>query len=846
MRRLLIILLALFLLPTVYSWTTYGSDNINSFTSNYSGRAALNEKFSYNLNSNARFAPLVFEGKLFAVTDKLTVFDKSGNILWQYSTNNINSPVIYNNSIIFSSSQLTALNLDGSVKWQNNSTQGFGKNLIVHEGVVVESTSNEVSGYYASNGTRVWTASIKSCNNGAVVYNNSLIIACKDKLYSINALTGDVELSKSIPDDLKSPILLKNDTIYFTIGRYVYAYSPALVKLDRLRFLNPGTAVNTNLLPLTDAYSCASNGLYSFNYDGELYFNEVYDDYANCDSLTSFDYDNDGSKELLFHSGAELIVINISGQELARKDFANGYFSAADLDNDGIELITITGSGVLKVYDTSYPDDGVSLYLTSSGLNVKVFNQGFENSESANLSIYTIDEFISETVNIPAGSENIKTYKISPLEKGDFTISAVISDSKDINVSNNNMSLTFEAVNATGENYFQILHEGFFYDFNKEISSEIIQGDVNNDGITEDIIRTNEDYYDYFREGEVYYPVGDLEISYNYFLNEVFDSEPLIINCSIKNNAIYPVINASLTALIDNYIINDTSINLMPEETKYAFFNLSGLTAYADVRVYVDYNNLIFETDETNNGIGKLVTVKPTPVHNISLTIDSSMTTLQNKYLIIKAVNNGGFDEELTVTSDSNVLTSSNIYSRAGESEEFILELDVSEKDYNFNINVFNDYLSFSENVALSFTPEEQPITYLPEVLEEEQQVQENTPQQVEEVMSSNASQSIEAVTNIKTSNLTGLVVVKSSNDLFDSTLYWVLIIGLLLLSSFAVYVVSFKLFENQAVFIALSNIIIFACIIYLFKPFNIHVILLEELILSVFAFSITRRKSLK
>jgi hypothetical protein len=60
--------------------------------------------------------------------------------------------------------------------------------------------------------------------------------------------------------------------------------------------------------------------------------------------------------------------------------------------------------------------------------------------------------------------------------------------------------------------------------------------------------------------------------------------------------------------------------------------------------------------------------------------------------------------------------------------------------------------------------------------------------------------------------------------------LYWLLLIILLFISSYALYIVTLKYFQHTNIVFAITNFIIFGGIAYLFQPANIHITLLEEI----------------
>jgi len=88
---------------------------------------------------------------------------------------------------------------------------------------------------------------------------------------------------------------------------------------------------------------------------------------------------------------------------------------------------------------------------------------------------------------------------------------------------------------------------------------------------------------------------------------------------------------------------------------------------------------------------------------------------------------------------------------------------------------------------------------------------------------------------------LTGMLPIFSF-DSDNKILYWVVVVILDLIASYGIYLVSYKLFREQAHLLGITNFILFIGITYVFEPANMQLVLLFELILSAVFFMIMRQ----
>jgi hypothetical protein len=499
-----------------------------------------------------------------------------------------------------------------------------------------------------------------------------------------------------------------------------------------------------------------------------------------------------------------------------------------DVDNDSrAEIISLSNNGVLSVYETSYPDNSLSLNLNSSGFFVNVENIGLEDSQGANLTLYTLNESFSQLINVPAGSIRTYFFDFNPSYEGEFDINIVVSDELDYNAENNEESISVEVINVTSDEDYEFFTSSYYFDLSNEFSSELEFSDANNDGVNEFIIDSLGNGYDLIRDGNNFISLGDLSLNVNHFYDEIYEDEFLEVFGTVINEADYPVYNVSAFLLMDDEIIDFVYFNMSSDSNNTFSFNITQLNPGTSmVKVLVDYEQQVFENDESNNIQGKNVLIAELLVHNLTTVIDLTSTSVENNYLKLRIFNYGGYDEELTISSDNDIIETQTIIVNNSSVDLFLIPLNIDYEDYFFNLTINNSFYHFDEFISLSFQQEE--------VLEQDEDFffqEEN-----------DSSQELNEEENIENnySLISGAFTVDGGE--FNPIIYWGGIVILLIIASVLIYFVSFKFFSEQAQFIAITNFILFAGLAYVFHPSNMHIILLEQIIISLAVFSIVRR----
>ena len=844
MKKLQLLILLLFFLTPVFAWASYGNDNINSFHTDAEGESVLIPEFSAQLSGSARFSPLIYDNKLFAFTDKLTVFNDDGSIAWVYDSGFVkNSPIIYEDSVIISSDKgLICLYLDGSLKW-NVSSPIAESPLIVYNNDLIFSTANDVRAYNPLTGDLLWNnTSMTGCTSPGIILGNDLIIGCGSTIYSLDLGNNSVNFAKNLNYGLGKAITAKDNNIFVAVNNKIIALNLQGEIIGSIPFFSLKTAVNTNLASGDEVYACALNGLHAVNLgDDFLYYENVYLNYPNCANPVLFDYNNDGHAEILFSMNNSLKIINSEGEELASKTSDSKLFLTVDnLNNDGLaEVAALSETGKLTVYNTASPDNTVHLLLNGSGLIAEIINNGHADSSNATLAIIFMNESFSKTASIPSGGKITEFFKITPLVTGEFYINASITDAVDFNALNNNDSIVVQIFQITNDSGLEIISNNHFYDFNNNYESALNLLDVNGDKIKEYVINTTGSvYYDTFMENSNFYPIADLMLILNSFPDEVYENEALQVTASITNTGVYNITNAAVSLLVDGFINDTVKYDIMKNSTKSFSFNLSGLTVgYHFVKVRTDYDAEICENNEDNNEQSKGITVYETPLHELSVLIDTTGTTLYNNMLKIIINNSGTFNEDLRISSNPEFFTSKTVTSNKKTVQEYYAELkNIHAGAESFNLTISNQYYYFSHMIGLNFLCEYDNDCSNGEYCYEGECLA--IPDKSIKVMADNYSNgTISAESNF----LTGMLPIFSF-DSDNKILYWVVVVILDLIASYGIYLVSYKLFREQAHLLGITNFILFIGITYVFEPANMQLVLLFELILSAVFFMIMRQ----
>lgn len=841
MKPFYLLAVILLLATPVIGLTEYGYDSSNSFSTSYKGGGVMYEDLEQDLNKIITRNPLVYESNIFLTTSsELIKISSNGSVLWTYETGLINGIVLLNDSIIIagekSGEELMKLDHEGNSSWIKSVHGGFKTNPIIHEDKIILSQQEELTAYSLNNGSVLWNTSMPLLETPGVIHEQDYITASEDTVYSINTLTGSINFNKLITSTIHS-ITLNNDVILVNTQDGITALDEYGSVISELSYFYPFHGVDTNIAGVNEFFTCAENGLYSFVLeDNKLYFSNFIP-YNDCSNPGVMDFNNDGLLDVVIKQDNDLIILNNSGSELTREDIGEDFhFSISDYDNDNMAEFIITKSGVLTTYDTTFPDNEISLTLTSSGFKAIVENIGYEDSQSASLTFNFENESFSKNINIPSGESEEVIINYTPNITGVHEVNAVINDSKDIKVLNNNISLSFEVINLTQNNH-GILYNNTYYNLSNNHSSVLKLGDVNGDGIREFLINTDSNNeYDYvIDESTGYIKLGDLELLVYDFYDEIYDNESIKIRTFVKNKAVYKVRNASLTLFRNNNIIQNEEFNMDEEGTKAFNFTINDFNpGHSIIKIALDYENELSESNEDNNIFTKTVNVEKTPVHELSVLIGLSTTNLHNKNMNLLINNSGGFNETLIINCEPSICLEKNITINKGSVKESLIGLNVSIGEYEFNFTLSNENYYLSELLNLDFNCMYDSDCGEGRVCLRNECVNELREEvQTIKTINTNGSSNNTIDSSYNNALISSMIAASSLLNLNNPLFYWITLSILLIISSMGVYFVAYSFLKNHAQYISITNFLIFLGITLVFEPINIHLILLEEVLIS-------------
>jgi len=600
-------------------------------------------------------------------------------------------------------------------------------------------------------------------------------------------------------------------------------------------FLSKSESVNTNLAFDNKIFACAKNGLYLMDYENqELFFSNIYSQYSNCNSIVLFDYNNDGTKEILFQKDNYLYIITQDAQELIKQELSGkSYFSISDLDNNQkAEIISFSNLGYLSFFETTSADIKVNLDVANQGFRILISNIGLKKSLNNNISLITPFNVFSELINLSINEEKELFFKENFTETGTYEIFANANSIFDSDYSNNNDSIFIESVNLS--NNYGIVFENIFYDFNNDFSSNLIYDDINNDGNSEFIIKYFQDYF--YKDNNLYYVIGDLGIDVDVFQDSILENESFFITGKVKNFADYRINNVSMIILANNETIASKDFNLEKNNDSFFDFEISNLDlGINNISVILDYDNNVFENNENNNFYNKFIDVERLPFHELKYYIDSTMTSLSNDYLIIRINNIGTFDENILIKTSPSSFGNDELFIEKGLMNDFVFDLNLGYGINNFSISLINPFHNYSKNMYFNLGCEFDSHCSSGFACIAKKCVEKIEDSKVEvEIAGLTSSDNKQ----LSSSRITSFVTADST----ATAVYWVIFIVLLLLSSYCVYLVGFKLFPDKAVVIAIVNFIIFLGITYLFNPININELMVGDILLLILLILLIRR----
>ena len=245
-----------------------------------------NGTFKWEFNADMRTGPSVdANGHIYFVANiagnytatVLYCLDKDGNLLWNYTVNNIveTSITIANNTLYFGTFEgnLYAMNLDGSVKWIFNdglddpACRIYGTPAVGNDGTIYFPAYDYYFFAVYPNGEQKWSTSLYStCDTTPVIGSNGLIYVAADvydnswhkNVYALNEHGSKVYESPDVSTEGGNwwivPAITTNNTIY-VIGDNMHT----------LYALNEDLAVRWNIterdIYFTSSPTVDSNGI---------------------------------------------------------------------------------------------------------------------------------------------------------------------------------------------------------------------------------------------------------------------------------------------------------------------------------------------------------------------------------------------------------------------------------------------------------------------------------------------------------------------------------------------------------------------------------------------------------
>lgn len=846
-KRLIISLILLILLLTnsiSYSWQYYGNDLLKTYSSNLIGFNTISERYSNTITNFSDKEILAKENNLFLLS-KNSFFILNNELNIQMIKNNINDFIIDNNSILLAGSKLLIDDFSGNNIDEINIS--FNKLLVINNDIIYGIEKTNLIGLNKSNKTILFNNSI-NCNNkiNSVFFNENIIFSCDKKLFSFDLL-GNELFNLTFNEEIQKINIFENKIIV-SLSKSIDIINTIGEKLDELYFVSLSNITSNIAIKQNELFICSENGLYSVKFNNEInklfYSKSPLTQYSNCHSIIIFDYNNDHNNDILFQDeNNNLIIIEKNESELIKKPLNDYYFFSIDnVNNENYaQILTISKTGVGRIFDTINPDDKINLTITNNSFLVTAQNIGLKES---------IGEIVFKTpfetiiTNISLNPNEIKNYYFYPTiyNNSNYEINVTINDINDINMNNNFDNLFINVLNITKKNDFE--NNETLFIFNNNYSAKILNKDINNDGTKEKIFSIKDNIYSIYEKNNLFYDIGDIKISsYNNSISKKrFENESILLKANISNLANYNYYNVKIFYILNDEYIYFKTLNLTQNHSyliNYSFSNLSIGTNR--LGIYIDYNNLLLEKDKINNYFDINYLINRIDKHDLTFLIKKKSIDLHNQFIILKLNNSGEFNETLNCFSSPSFFKEKKITINKKTVSEFIIEFNKSIGEYSFELFLNNSKFNFSKNVNFTLNCKFDNDCKNGKCIDSTCLYNTQEYNSSTEYLINNDSKTTENLTYIiQKKTLSGMII--SNKEKSNLGVYFInlFLIGI---SSYLIYLISKKLLFNYSKIISFINFIIFLIISILFVSNNMSLILFEDIILKMILLIIIKKR---
>ncbi len=824
MKRYLLLSLFLFI-PISFSLSRFSSID---------GQGYLSIIGNYSISGNANLYPL-FENNLFLFGDKVYALDSNLNSVWNYTYSIYGGePSIVGSSIVVagreSGGELISLSNSGNLEWKVEKSGGFVSGVYLVDGKIVVYDSSTIY-CYSSDGTYLWNLTISQCKGG-IVDEDRIFLACNNRLYKIDG-DGNLLSNKTYFGD--TPHFGKmNEYLVDSSRNRIYIYNNDGDIIDSLFYLSRADAVDTDIAVENSIVSCADNGLYITDIDsGTLYFSKVFSQYKGCLSPAIFDFNGDGSNDIIFVNGNNLTIVDWDGNLLDTKDMGGGgKFSIYDVDGDGVaEIAFIRNDGRFYLLSTSRPDVSATLFFNASGFFANLSNIG-PTTARGSLNITYLDKANSYEYTINSHSSIVVPIELNLSKLGSYTLSInyVLDDDKDS--SNNQDQISFTTYGYEDKRFCLIGSK--LYDFNSGFVYDIEEKNIDNSGNDRDVVVMDRPYY---IDGFTLHQLGDISLSFNNFTNSFMTNSSRNVYGKVFFDGDYVVYNLNFSVFIDGKQYYNLQLgNISKGEYDYNFTLSVKEPGTHTFWAGVMYNSSFYDANPNDHSFFYYLNVSKPKEMRIDFGIDLSTLSLHNNYFNLVINNSGDFDDTVFVYSNSSLFEPIEIFSKKGTIVEYPIYLNLSMGRFKLDVNIVSSSNNLSKVFDLNIGCVYDSDCPSGSICQHSACVAE----QIE--YSSNSSSVVveESSESEHSSPLTGMITGAVNAN--SKVIYWFEVIPLLLIGSFGVYLISFRFMEEKAIVPAIFNLILFGAILFLYSPSNLPLVLLEEVVLSLFIFGLIRR----
>ncbi|VVB76304.1 Uncharacterised protein [Candidatus Tiddalikarchaeum anstoanum] len=704
MKLPIFFLILLCTLGISFSWTSYTNNYSNSFLTDIKGGGYFNEKNSFNVSGSPICTPLIYDNTLFVSTnDSISAFN-AGIMIWNYPLNNNSCPFIYDNKVYTNNNNLI---LTYSISGQllnsipDNSTNIYS--LIVYNDNIIISANTGVKSY-SQTGQLLWHNNIPNCKTYPAINGNELVLGCGNKVYALNLDDGEVAFQNQFGSNIVGQLIIKEGYIIVPLNKSMAILDINGGVLSTSYYVGRSITIDTNIAMGDNIISCVSNGLYITRIeDDTTYYENYLEEYGGCSSPLLFDFDNDGEYDIIFNHNNTIVILDGSGTYLTERVVPDTkYLSVGDLDNDNkAEIVTVSGSGLVNVFDTTIPNLGLDVFINEQGFFANITNSGFENSMGAELSLISPYDSVVDAVNVLAQSSIIRELSWEPSEIGEYNINISVFDPAESDYSNNNKILGLFVVKGY-DNNFGILYNNNYYDVSNDYATLLLDADINHDGAGEKTIIVDGRYY-YYNGNYSFNEAGDLTASVEQLRQNYYDNETVQIRGEVYNNAPYELNDFSISLLVDGRAERTVRKSLQPESSGSFYYSLNNLSlGQHTIGVIIDSENIIMESNEMNNEYSQNFNVLSSKIHSLTINSNSDNFTLHNQVLKVHLSNEGDFDEEVRFFADNEYKGIILVPSHAELDSELYFNYSLGSHEITFS--ALSDYAVYNSSFTAELT----------------------------------------------------------------------------------------------------------------------------------------------